>query len=201
MGKAFRMLPAPVILSCLTLSFFCGITLANSVWKGDSTSLYSAQKVFKEGDIITVLILESTTALSQAGTDTGVKDDLSLRYSTAVSGAGTSPRSEVGLLGQNKYTGTGKTSRASNIQTKIAALITKVLSNGNLAITGSHTVTINDERQDIKISGVIRPQDITSANTVYSFQVAQAEVSVAGEGTVSEAENPGWLTRVLNWLF
>ena len=60
---------------------------------------------------------------------------------------------------------------------------------------------INDESQEILISGIIRSKDVSPANTVYSYQVADAQVSFKGTGAVQEAEAPGWFTRILNWLF
>jgi flagellar L-ring protein precursor FlgH len=188
---------------CLFIFVFTSVSYCESLWKADSTSLYSAQRTVKEGDIITMLIIESSSALSSAGTDTGVRDDLSLKlnYTLQQLYSGNNQRNEGQMKAENKYYGTGKTTRASNIQAKISAVVTRVLSNGNLVIVGKHVVTVNDERQEIKISGVIRAKDITPANTVYSFQVAEANIEVLGEGTVADAESPGWFTRIFNWLF
>jgi len=202
MANKFRIFLILIFSVCLIPSSFLFSASANSLWNDKSTSLYSAQKVFKEGDIVTILVIESSTALSSAGTNTDVKDDLSAWFTNIGYGnTGTSPRSQAEIRGENNYTGTGKTTRANTIQAKIAAVVTKVLSNGNLAVSGVHTVIVNDERQEIKVNGIVRPQDITSANTVFSYQVAQAEISVMGEGSVAEAQNPGWFTRFLNWLF
>ena len=188
---------------CLFIFLFTSVSYCESLWKADSTSLYSAQRTVKEGDIITMLIIESSSALSSAGTDTGVRDDLSLKlnYTLQQLYSGNNQRNEGQMKAENKYYGTGKTTRTSNIQAKISAVVTRVLSNGNLVIVGKHVVTVNDERQEIKISGVIRAKDITPANTVYSFQVAEANIEVLGEGTVADAESPGWFTRIFNWLF
>ncbi len=178
--------------------------MANSLWNKDSTSPYSSSKSFKEGDIVTILILESSSALSQAGTNTGVRDDLSFNFTNTLqniySTAG-GPSGIAGINGQNKYTGTGSTTRTSNIQAKISAVVTKVFPNGNLALLGRHTIVVNREREEMTITGIIRSKDITQANTVYSYQVAESNISVKGEGSVAEAENPGWFTRILNWLF
>jgi len=195
-GRLFLVL----IAASLLLSTPAG---TDPLWTSESASPYSVQKNFKAGDIITVLILESSSALSQAGTDTGVKDDLSLRFNHTMERlySDVGPRNEVLLKGENKYKGIGKTTRASNIQAKVAAIVTKVFDNGNLAILGNHRVEVNRERQDITITGIIRSRDVTSSNTVYSFQVAQANIAIKGEGAVAEAESPGWFTRVINWLF
>ena len=191
------------VCSFLIFALFPHQGMSDSLWNEESSSPYSTQKTFKEGDIITILILESSSALQQAGTDTGVKDDLSLRFTHTLKelSPDVNPRSEVGLRGENKYRGTGKTTRASNIQATVAAVVTKIFPNGNLAVLGRHSVEVNNEKQEISISGMIRGKDVSLSNTVYSYQVAEAKIIVAGEGAVAEAENPGWFTRILNWLF
>jgi flagellar L-ring protein precursor FlgH len=187
----------------LIFAVFSSQGISDSLWNEESSSPYSMQKTFKEGDIITVLILESSSALQQAGTDTGVKDDLGLRFTHTLQGLypTVGPRSEVGMRAENKYRGTGRTTRTSNIQATVAAVVTKILPNGNLAILGRHTIEVNKEKQEISVSGMIRGKDVSLSNTVYSYQVAEAKISVKGEGTVAEAETPGWFTRILNWLF
>jgi flagellar L-ring protein precursor FlgH len=75
------------------------------------------------------------------------------------------------------------------------------LPNGNLKIKGKHKVEVNDEIQEITISGIVRPKDISGSNSIYSYQVANAELAVKGTGVVAETEAPGWLTRLFNWLF
>jgi flagellar L-ring protein precursor FlgH len=73
--------------------------------------------------------------------------------------------------------------------------------NGNLKVKGRHRVEVNDEIQEISITGMVRAKDISGANSVYSYQVADAELAVKGTGVVAETESPGWLTRIFNWLF
>lgn len=194
--KIFIALFLVTILSCQAIG--------ESLWKEGSTSPYSSSKNFKEGDIVTILIVESSSALSQAGTDTGVKDDLALRFNYTLQGQSPgSPysRNEGNFKGENKYRGTGSTTRVANIQAKVAAIVTKVFSNGNLAISGRHLLEVNREKQTIVVTGLIRSKDVSLDNTVYSYEVADAKISVVGEGAVAEAESPGWFTRIFNWLF
>jgi len=176
---------------------------ADSLWNQNSPSPYSSEKTYKIGDIITVLIVENTNAKHKAGTDTDVKDDMSFKFTHTIN-------SLIPLIDQNnsaafnngnKYSGSGSTQRASSVTAKVAAIVMEVLPNGNISIEGSHKISINDEMQEVVISGIVRAKDITANNVVYSYQIANANVSVTGVGVVQEAEDPGWLTRVLNWLF
>lgn len=196
-----------LLLRCFValLVISCGVlpVVADSIWGAESASPYSTQKAYKVGDIINIIILESTAAKNVAETKAYPKDDLSLQFQHTIARLqpliGTSNYARAGW--SNKYTGTGSTKRESDVQARIAAWVTEVLPNGNLAITGKHKVEVNDEMQEITITGIVRSKDITMQNTIFSYQVANADLSVRGTGVVTEAESPGWITRILNWLF
>src|SRR3989338_3397490 len=190
----------PVLL--LIVNFSLPVA-ADSVWDKESASPYSTEKAYKIGDIVNIVILESTSAQNRAGTKTDIKDDLSSKFSHTFGRLAPLIGTNNQLAGQsyNRYQGEGRTSRTINVQARIAAWVTDVLPNGNLTISGKHKVEVNDEVQEITITGIVRPKDISGANTVYSYQVANAELSVRGTGVVAETESPGWITRILNWLF
>jgi flagellar L-ring protein precursor FlgH len=176
---------------------------ADSVWNKASASPYSTQKAYKVGDIVNILIVESTSAQNKAGTKTDVRDDLGTKFLHNIQRLRPSIDYNNQITGNisNKYTGLGQTSRVSRVQARIAAWVEDVLPNGNLSIQGKHKVVVNDETQEITIAGIVRPKDISGSNTVFSYQVANAEVGVKGSGVVAEGESPGWLTRLFNWLF
>jgi len=191
-----------IVSSCILM---LGLTAnADSIFKvGTNSSPYSPEKSFKVGDLITVLILESTSAQHKAQTKTGVTDDLGLRFNHTIERLAPLIGTSNSLSGaaSQKYGGTGSTQRESNVQAKVAALVTEVLNNGNLRIEGRHKVSVNDENQEIVVTGTVRSKDVSIGNTIYSYQVADADISIKGAGVVQEAEAPGWLTRILNWLF
>ena len=176
---------------------------ANSIWNENSTSPYSTGKGYKVGDIINVIILESTSAKNLPGTKTDVRDDLGAKFSHTIKQLAPVIGTNNSLSGQafNNYNGAGQTSRQSNVQARISALVSEVYSNGNLSIVGTHKVEVNDEVQEITISGIVRPKDISGANTIYSYQVANADLSIKGTVTVAESGAPGWISRIFNWLF
>ncbi|MBN3033610.1 MAG: flagellar basal body L-ring protein FlgH [Candidatus Saganbacteria bacterium] len=180
-----------------------GAAGANSLWNEDSASPYSPAKAYKVGDIINVVILENTSAKNQATTKANVTDNLSAKFThtmqrlAPVIGLNTQANGQL----QNLYTGDGSTVRGNNVQARIAAWVIEVLPNGNLLIKGRHKVNVNDEMQEITLTGTVRPKDIAGSNTVYSYQVANAELTVSGSGAVSDTAQPGWLTRLFNWIF
>ncbi|HTY13740.1 MAG TPA: flagellar basal body L-ring protein FlgH [Candidatus Omnitrophota bacterium] len=191
----------------LALLLFLGLATAagsDSLYKvGQTGSPYTPEKSFRVGDIITVLVVESSSAQHKAGTNSNVSDDFGVKFVHTLERLNPliGPSSSVNGDLSQKYGGTGSTQRESNIQAKIAAEVTEVMENGNLRIEGKHTVRVNDENQEILVSGVVRSKDVTITNTIYSYQVADADISIKGSGTVQEAEAPGWFTRILNWLF
>jgi flagellar L-ring protein precursor FlgH len=190
-------------LMAVCLAVMVGSAAADSVWNKDSASPYSTQKAYKTGDIINIIILESTVAQNKAGTKSDVRDDLGMKFTHTLQQLAPVIGTNNQATGQayNKYSGLGQTSRTSNVQARIAAWVTEVMPTGNLKIKGRHRVEVNDEIQEISITGVVRAKDISGANTVYSYQVADAELAVKGTGVVAETESPGWLTRIFNWLF
>lgn len=195
--KKLNLLSALIlVISFLSFSF----AYSDSIWNGASSSPYSMSKSFKVGDVITVIILETTSAVQKAGTNTNANDSLSLAFSSNLTNF-YHPGKSIAGSGGNTYKGAGDTSRTSNVTAKIAAVVVKVLPNRNLVIEGEHRVEVNDEVQTIQISGVIRPKDVGLQNTVFSYQVADASVSVKGNGVVGEAQSPGVFTRIMNWIF
>jgi len=175
----------------------------DSIFKKGAASPYSPEKSFKVGDIITILVLESTQAQQKAGTKTDVKDDFGVKFSHTIERLTPLIGASNQLSGQlaNKYGGSGGTERSSNVTTKVAAVVTEVYENGNLKLEGRHKIAVNDEDQEILVTGVVRSKDVGISNTIYSYQVADADISIRGKGAIQEAESPGWFTRILNWLF
>lgn len=184
-----------LIIFLLSFSF----AYSDSIWNSASSSPYSVSKSFKVGDIVTVLILETTSAVQKAGTNTNANDSLSLAFNSNLVNF-YHPGRAISASGGNTYKGLGDTSRTSNVTAKVAAVVVQILPNRNLVIQGEHRVEVNNEVQTIMISGVIRPKDVGLQNTVYSYQVADAIVSVKGNGAVGDAESPGVFTRIMNWI-
>ncbi len=187
--------------------FFCVALLStafsSSLWNENSSSPLVVEKPYKIGDVVMVLIVESTSAVQKAGTDTSNQDSLSASFShtiTKLEGA-IAPSNTLQGSRSNAFKGSGSTTRTSNVLATVAVMVKSVLPDGNLMISGTHKVSVNEESQEISISGVIRPKDITAWNTVYSYQVANANVMVKGAGSVGEASSPGLLMRFLNLIF
>jgi flagellar L-ring protein FlgH len=175
--------------------------MCDSIWDRTSTSPYSVNKSFRVGDLITIIVLENTNAAQKAETDTNVSDSFAANFNHTLAFLGIDAANSVSGDTSNQYKGNGATTRSSNVTAKVASVVTKVMPNGNLMISGEHRVEVNNELQTIKVTGMIRPKDVSLANTVYSYQVAAADISIRGKGAVGDASEPGWLTRLYNWIF
>ena len=191
-----------LILSCFVF--------ADSLWKVDSESIYSHKKNYKVGDAITILIDESTSAQQSGMTRSDKRSDDSFDFGFNVgsgSGAGSDGDSSSFLLGlesngDSRFEGSGRTSRTSTVKTTITATVIDIQPNGNLFIVGQRQLRINNENEQVEISGVIRVSDINPDNTVHSSKIANAKVTVLGtSGSITDVQNPGFLKSVFGWLF
>jgi flagellar L-ring protein precursor FlgH len=119
-----------------------------------------------------------------------------LRVSSALLGG-------LGVEGKakNKFGGKGATSRADTLTGTMSVHVTEVLPNGDLRIEGHREVKINGETQTMTLSGVVRRVDVDTRNTVLSTAIADARIEYTGLGVVDDVQRPGWLVRLLDWLY
>jgi len=164
------------------------------------TSLFSDQKANRVGDAITIIVVEASQASNDAETSSSRSSDLSLGGSLS-SGSSTSSSVDFSLATGNDFAGSGSTKTTGMIKTKISATIDSVLENGNMMIKGSRKISINGEEQIINIKGVVRSSDINADNSVLSYNISEAEITMEGDGLINSAQKPGLLTKLLNWLF
>ncbi len=160
-------------------------------------SLVSDAKALGVGDIVTILIVESTSANATSKLDANSKTEISGGPGLGIF----QPFSAWGLDAENKHTGDGKTTRTGDLQAEISVRIQEVLANGYFRLVGNRMVEINGDRQLIEISGCCRPQDIRADNTILSTYIADAQIAYSGTGALADAAQPGIITRIVNWLF
>jgi flagellar L-ring protein precursor FlgH len=152
------------------------------------------QHAHRVGDLLTVFVLETTTARAQAATGSDRGTDLSIDFSAP----STTYNAALGL--KNKTKGSGETTRVGELRAQITVRVVAVEENGVLRISGSQSLIVNKEHQQITLSGLVRPEDISAANTVWSTRIADADVSLVGKGAVSEAQRRNVVSRVFQWL-
>ncbi len=185
--------------------------MSGSLWKHKRTSLFFANKARDIGDILTVVIYEQASAKKEAATSTGRSSSASLgipklfgiETSIADRNPNLDPSNLLSAESNNDFKGTGTTSREEKLSATLTTQVVEVLNNGNLRIEGGKTVRVNHENQEIRLSGIVRPADITEYNIVDSKYILDAKIEYMGKGVISEKQKPGWMVRILDqvWPF
>lgn len=156
--------------------------------------LAADHRAYRVGDIVTIQVLEATRAKSQAATEAGSDLDLDV----GLSSPSAQYSANLGLSGSNAAG--AQTTRVGELRTQVSAQVTDVEANGSLRIAGEQSLIVNGERQKIRITGLVRPEDIHADNTVWSNRIANADLELLGVGVVSESQRQSVLYRVFKWL-
>jgi flagellar L-ring protein precursor FlgH len=163
--------------------------------------LFQDVKARRANDIVTIQIVESSSASNTANTSTQKSGDASAAapafFGLESSGGTLNFAKILQASSALNFSGAGTTSRSGVLQAWLSARVVEVLPNGDLVIEGTKDTTINNERQSLRIRGVVRPRDVTPGNVVLSTAIAHMEVLFDGKGVVTNANKPGWLY----WLF
>ncbi|PID28843.1 MAG: flagellar basal body L-ring protein [Candidatus Cloacimonadota bacterium] len=183
------------------LFFVLIVAFFGIVYAQPSSSLYSDHKSFDTGDVITILILEYTTAEASAGSQTDKTFNHGFGSSAGQGPLDFIPLSSFGINSKNAQKGKASTSREATLKGKITAKITDIDANGNLFIKGKRSVIINGEEETTSVEGYVRPQDVRSDNSVYSHNIADAKITYKGKGAVRDGAKVGFITRFFNFLF
>jgi flagellar L-ring protein precursor FlgH len=184
------------------IGLFISVSLnAQDLRENTSRSLFSDYKASMLGDAVTIIVVEESQAANQAQKTSGRSSDIGLSAEGAQGTGELIPSTDLSIGSSSDFKGGGTIKSTGVIKTKISALIDSVLSNGLVRIRGSRKISINGEEQLITIKGLVRTADLTSDNTVYSYNISEAEIVFEGNGMIDSNTNPGWLTKVFHWLF
>ena len=170
---------------------------ANSLWRSGSRTFFGDQRARRVGDIVTVRINIDDRAQTQNSTERsrtndasgGVTNFFGLENSLGRAfPGGFDPANMVGVQGQANASGSGSVNRSERVNLTIAAVVTDVLPNGNLIIQGRQEVRTNREVRELTVAGIVRPEDISSANSIDHTQIAEARISYGGRGDISRMQ-------------
>jgi flagellar L-ring protein precursor FlgH len=198
----------------------------NSLWRTGGRAFFKDQRASNVGDILTVNIdisdsatIGNTTARSRATTeDAGLTNFLGLERAipnalfgpAAGDAAGSGdeaarnaydPATLVGANSGTSYEGAGSVNRSEAISMTVAAIVTDVLPNGNLVIQGRQEVRVNFEKRELLLAGIVRPEDISSGNTIAHTQIAEARISYGGKGQITDVQQPRYGTQLYDIIF
>jgi flagellar L-ring protein precursor FlgH len=156
--------------------------------------LAADHRAYRVGDIVMINVLEVTRAKSQAATEAGSDLDLNV----GLASPSTNYSASLGFGGGNASG--AQTTRVGELRTQMSAQVVGVEPNGALRISGEQSLIVNGERQKIRLSGLVRREDIGADNAVWSNRIAGADIELVGAGVVSESTRQSILYRVFKWL-
>lgn len=182
----------------------------NSLWEANKITFFQDQRAADVGDIITVLIniqdraeLDNETERRRNGSEgvnlpalVGLEAELGKVLPNAVN-----PNDLIRGDSNSTYRGEGTVEREERIEVQLAALITQVLPNGNLVVHGKQEVLVNYEKRVLQIDGVIRPEDITTANTISYEKIAEARIAYGGEGNLTDVQQARYGQQLYDIIF
>ncbi|MDP1580251.1 MAG: flagellar basal body L-ring protein FlgH [Candidatus Didemnitutus sp.] len=207
MSKSASSFRATLLVTCCALGAVSAT--AASLWTASAgdRSMFADRKAARAGDILTVVVSESayaTNTQNKKSTRESSLEDAVQRFlfSAATSKLGThnGELPSTSITGKANYSGGGEVSNNQSLTSRAAVLVTDVMPNGNLVIEGVRVVTFSGETQYVVLHGLVRPDDISSANTVFSSNIADARVEFVAEGNLTDAQKRGWITKLYEKL-
>lgn len=169
-------------------------------------ALFNDRKAHQVGDIITVTLTERTVSSKSSGVS--VQKESGMDFSAGpVLGSVPSFRGntfETNMEQNRDFSGDAGADQSNSLQGSITVTVAEVLPNGALVVRGEKWMTLNRGDEFIRISGIVRPDDISQANTVASTRLANAQISYSGTGTLADSQSMGWASRFFNsayWPF
>lgn len=194
--------PTLVALAALALT---ATTAAQNpyVRAGANVAALADQRARNVGDILTVVIQEQSSVKNEEKVQRSNDTSLSARlesYSLSEKTFLSNVLPKVDVRKSQAFNGDAKQNSDSEVRASIAVVVIDVQPNGNLVVAGARTVTVNDETRTLKISGLVRPLDVTPANTVGSAQVADARIAIVGDGANTRQVTRGPLGQLFDTL-
>jgi flagellar L-ring protein FlgH len=168
---------------------------------GQEMALFADLKARRVGDVLTIVLNEATAASKNAETKTSktssVADTGPTIFGKSIMTKGV-PILDTTLSGSHAFDGAGSATQGNSFTGALTVTVINVETNGNLVVEGDKTLKLNQGDEHIHISGIVRPSDVSTANTVTSDKIADAHISYSGKGVIANANRMGWLTRFFN---
>ena len=168
---------------------------------GQGMSLYGDRIARDVGDLLTITLVESTTAQTSASTQVGKDSQMSVGVSSLFGAPVTYNGREIlsaAANGERDFDGQGKSSQSNRLQGNVTVSVIQRLPNGNLVVQGQKNLRLNQGDELVQIQGIVRPADINRDNTVSSSRVGEARIVYGGRGALAQSNAMGWLSRFFN---
>jgi flagellar L-ring protein precursor FlgH len=163
-----------------------------SLWSDNQSALFKDLRALNIGDILTVNIQINDKADFANETERNRTNSSGMNWKAKAEILGWKPEadSSIGFGSDTDSQANGKTKRSEKLTLLVAAVVTGVLENGNLLISGSQEVRVNHELRILNVAGIVRPQDVDSENVISYDRIAEARISYGGRGRLMEVQQP-----------
>lgn len=177
---------------------------ADSLWKDAvARPMLADKRASSVGDLLTVVVQENNSASKDKNTKTSKSAGMdasiaAFLYGPAASGLLTKGGQMPALKysSKNDFEGGGAINNSERIIARIGVRVIDVLPNRNMVIEGSRETAFSGEQQTIVLRGVVRPEDISSANSIFSYNISDAAIKFVSKGALSDSQRKGWFSRV-----
>jgi flagellar L-ring protein precursor FlgH len=154
--------------------------------------MVSDVRVFRPGDVLTVVLQETTQASKKADTQFDKGSSASVQ---PLSIMGRTLKTDLSLNAQRDFSGSATSTQQNALRGAVTVIVREVLANGLLHVHGEKSLYLNQGEEMVRVTGYVRAADIDTDNRVSSLRIANARIVYAGRGALADANNPGWLTR------
>jgi len=174
---------------------------------GTSVSLFTDRKAHRVGDVLFISLVEKTTSTKSQKTSVKKDNEVSLPQPTLFGDPlkfKNYDASAAALAQDRKFDGDSSADQSNKLMGNISVTVNKVYPNGNMYVAGEKWITLSTGEEFVRISGIVRPEDISPDNILSSTRLADARIAYGGEGTLADANKMGWLSRFFNseyWPF
>ena len=185
-------------------------TTGASLWQDGGADLFKDPRAGRVGDVVTVKISikdqaslsNSTSSSRDSSRELNITNTANLSYSGMTQHLNTQSTGQLDpkIASSTSSAAQGAISRSENIDLLIGAVVTSVLPNGNLVVSGRQEVLVNRELRELLVSGIVRPRDIATDNSISYDKIAEARISYGGRGRIMEVQQPGWGQRVFDQI-
>jgi len=163
------------------------------------STLTSDHRAFRPGDVLTVLLQETTQASKKTGTTVGKNSAATVTPSLLL---GNTFSTDIGLSAKRNFDSSDSSTQQNALQGSITVVVQQVLPNGLLQVRGEKSLTLNEGEEIIRLSGYVRASDVDTDNSLSSLRIANARIVYSGRGALAETHRQGWLTSFFNsaWM-
>lgn len=168
---------------------------------GPGLNLYGDRRARDVGDLLTINLIENTTAQTSATTQVDKSSEITMA-APDIAGAPLTYNGRdllsASVSGDRGFNGNGKSAQSNRLAGSLTVTVMQRLPNGNLVVQGEKNMRLNQGDELVQIQGIVRQADISPDNTISSSKVADARIAYGGRGAIAQSNSMGWLGRFFN---